>query len=95
MDQIVKSASPGQRSRQEQVWVDARHDPPDYLQSVRRMLGLRGFDTESLEALAPRFDLLAFGEAMSRKCLLAADADARLCGSCSPIRSIRRCTPGR
>jgi general secretion pathway protein E len=72
------------RSRQQQIWDDAQHDPAEYLQSVTRVLHLPGFDAQVLETLQPRFDLLPFGEAMSRKCLLAeaagvatsADADA-------------------
>ncbi|NUQ18320.1 MAG: type II/IV secretion system protein, partial [Sphingomonas sp.] len=60
------------------MWEDAQHDPEDYLREVTQTLGLRGFDAQALEALEPRFDLLPFGEAMSRRCLLAADAAARL-----------------
>jgi general secretion pathway protein E len=72
----LTTPNPDSRSRQQQVWDDAEHDPVDYLHSVSRMLGLRCFDAQALEALEPRFDLLAFGEAMSRKCLLATGAGA-------------------
>nr|WP_306805948.1 GspE/PulE family protein [Caballeronia sp. BR00000012568055] len=66
------------RSRQQRLWDEAEHDPLDYLKLVTQAIGLTGFDAETLETLEPRFDLLSFGEAMSRKCLLAADPAARL-----------------
>ncbi len=64
--------------RQQQVWDDAQHDGTDYLQRVARTLHLRGFDAQMLETLEPRFELLSFGESLSRRCLLGADRDARL-----------------
>ncbi|WP_250533344.1 GspE/PulE family protein [Caballeronia sp. AZ10_KS36] len=62
------------RRRQQQVWDDAGHDPAAYLDTVASMLHLRAFDAAALETLEPRFDLLSFGDAASRKCLLAADS---------------------
>ncbi|QSN61912.1 GspE/PulE family protein [Caballeronia sp. M1242] len=69
-------ASAPARPRQQQVWDDAGHDSADYLATVARMLHLRGFDAAALETLEPRFDLLAFGDAVSRKCVLAADSQS-------------------
>ncbi|GAB5100750.1 MULTISPECIES: GspE/PulE family protein [unclassified Caballeronia] len=66
------------RPKQQQFWDEAEHDGADYLKKVTQTIGLRGFDATALETLEPRFDLLPFGEAMSRRCLLAADSDARL-----------------
>ncbi|KND59505.1 Type IV fimbrial assembly, ATPase PilB [Candidatus Burkholderia verschuerenii] len=65
-------------TRQQQAWDDARHDPAAYLHGVAQTLGLRGFDAaalDTLDTLEPRFDLLSFGDAMARKCLLAAAPD--------------------
>ncbi|MDR5853883.1 GspE/PulE family protein [Caballeronia sp. LZ062] len=73
MNQVVSAPA---RRRQQQVWEDAGHDPAAYLETVARMLHLRGFDAAALETLEPRFDLLSFGDALSRKCLLAADSKA-------------------
>ncbi|MDR5770820.1 MULTISPECIES: GspE/PulE family protein [unclassified Caballeronia] len=66
------------RPKQQRFWDEAEHDGADYLMKVTQTIGLRGFDATALETLEPRFDLLPFGEAMSRRCLLAADRDARL-----------------
>ncbi|WP_061158206.1 GspE/PulE family protein [Caballeronia temeraria] len=77
MEHAARTA-PDTRTRQQRVWDEADHDPADYLQSVTATLGLRGFDAQALETLTPRFDLLSFGDAMSRKCLLADDPAAHL-----------------
>jgi general secretion pathway protein E len=70
---LAEAAGPGLRARQQQLWDEAEHDPADYLRRVTQTIGLTGFDAETLETLEPRFDLLPFGESMSRKCLLATD----------------------
>ncbi|MDR5792363.1 GspE/PulE family protein [Caballeronia sp. LZ008] len=77
MEQAAHIA-PDTRTRQQRFWDDADHDPADYLNNVTATLGLRGFDAQALETLTPRFDLLSFGDAMSRKCLLADDPGAHL-----------------
>ncbi|SAL31898.1 type II secretion system protein E [Caballeronia cordobensis] len=66
------------RPKQQQFWDDAGHDPADYLNKVKQTIGLAAFSAEALETLEPRFDLLPFGEAMARRCLLAAGNNARL-----------------
>ncbi|SAL20288.1 type II secretion system protein E [Caballeronia arvi] len=78
MEQPTETPVRAQRPNQQQFWDDAGHDPADYLTRVTQTIGLTGFAAEALETLEPRFDLLPFGEAMSRRCLLAAASDARL-----------------
>jgi general secretion pathway protein E len=61
-------------SRQQLAWDEAQHDPGDYLRRVASTLGLRGVDAAALDTLHPRFDLLSFGDAMARRCLLVEEA---------------------
>jgi general secretion pathway protein E len=60
------------------IWQAVGQSSHDYLRSITVAAGLRGFELTDLEKLRPRFDLLPFGEASARACLLAADERGEL-----------------
>ena len=68
----------GLRTMQQQLWDEVEHEPKDYLRLVTDIIALRGMDPHALSALEPRFDLLPFGDAVSRRCILASDRNASL-----------------